>query len=172
MPHLLWWLYEVSLVQFESTWWCPNRSSCRTPWCHFCKDFLHLHIFGNKHPNTVFLNVQLTFNHLNNQPIIATHHLPYSLVDLSPTCWRPPAPWIIFHLFVPLIEPLVPLKNTCAQYGVISIHLLKDFKCLWGSFLQLDLKYQVYHSFNCAYSWTTGKRRGVNKYLRKNAIVK
>ena len=51
---------------------------------------------------------------------------------------RPPTPRIIFHHLSPLFEPHVPLKNTCSWHFVISIHLLKHFKCLWQSFSRAD----------------------------------
>ena len=88
---------------------------------------------------TVLFHDQLTCDHLNSQLMITIHHLPYPLdVDLSPACWRPPT------LFMPLFKPLVPLKNTCVQYSVIFIHLLKHFKCLWWNFTQLEQRFQVY----------------------------
>ena len=84
---------------------------------------------------TVLFHVQLTCDHSNSQLTITTHHLPYPLdVDHSPTCWRPPAPRVIFHFLVTLFEPLIWLKISSAQHGVISIHLLKHFKCFWWSF--------------------------------------
>ena len=53
--------------------------------------------------------------------------LPYPLdIDSSPTCWMPPTSGVIF-------EPLV-------HDSIISIHLLKHFKCLWWSFPQPDKK--------------------------------
>ena len=59
-------------------------------------------------------------------------------VIISPTCWRPLASGVIFLHLEPIFEHLVPLKNTCSSHGVISIHLLKHFKCWQRSFLQLD----------------------------------
>ena len=81
--------------------------------------------------------------------MIATYQLPYSLDnDFSPAGWRPPASRVIFHLLAPLFEPVVLLKNMCVQHAVIIIHLLKHFKCLWGSFPQWNQKFQVYSYLN------------------------
>ena len=56
-------------------------------WYDFCTDFLHVQIFGDNLPNTVFFHVQLTCDHLNSQLMIATHQLPYPLkINLSPAC--------------------------------------------------------------------------------------
>ena len=82
------------------------------PWHHFCADFVHAQIFGDNIPNTVLCQVQLTCDLLNSQPTIATHHLPYPLdVDLSPACWRPPTPGVIFHLLAPLSHLLCHSKT-------------------------------------------------------------
>ena len=97
--------------------------------------FRHVQIFGDNLLKIVLFRVQLTCNHSNSQLMITTHHLPYPLdPDFSPACWRFPAPEVIFHLFTALFESLAPHKNTCTQYGAISIHLLKhfkQFKCVW-----------------------------------------
>ena len=94
---------------------------------------------------------------------ITTHRLPHPF-DLSTACWRLPVSGTIFHPFVTLFEPLVPLKNRCAWYGVISIHLLKSFKCLWHSFPQPDQKWLVYLFFITQIR-TTWKRWDVNKNM-------
>ena len=91
--------------------------------------------------------------------MITTHPLSNQL-DVA--CWRPPAPWVIFHLLKTFFEPLVPLKNTCRWHGIIWIHLMLHFKCLWGCFPQPDQKFQVYSSLSI-HRWTNWKRRVVNK---------
>ena len=101
------------------------------PWHHFCADFPHAQIFSDNLPNTVLFHVQLTCDHSNSQTTSATHNLLFALdVHLSPACWKPPTSGVIFHLLAPLFEPLVPLKNMCLWHCVISIRLLKHFKCL------------------------------------------
>ena len=88
-------------------------------------------------PNTVLFYIQLICDHSICQPTIAIYYLSYPFdVNLHPLSWRPPAPEVIFHLFSTFFEPLMTLKNTCVQYGVISKHLPKHFKFL--SFLQSD----------------------------------
>ena len=109
------------------------------PWHHFCANFPHAQIFSVNLPNAVLFHVQLTCDHSNTQPTIATHNLLYPLDShLSPACWRPLTHGIIFHLLALLFEPLVLLKNMCLQHCVISIHLLKHLKCLWQNFPQAD----------------------------------
>ena len=72
------------------------------------------------------LKVLLTCDHLNSQPKISTHHLPYPLsVDLDPVCWTPPITGAIFYHLIPFFDFLVPLKNTQARHGVICMYLLK-----------------------------------------------
>ena len=94
--------------------------------------FPHAQIFGDNFPNTAIFHVQLTCNHSNSLPTISMHNLLYRLdVHLSAARWRPPTPGVIFHLLAPFFEPLVPLKGTSSWHCVISIHLLKHFKCLW-----------------------------------------
>ena len=85
-------------------------------WYHFCPNFLHTQIFGDNPPNTVLFHVQLTCDHLNCQSTISTHHLPYPLdFGFYPSCWTPPAPGVIFHLFA-IFEPIVPLENKCTRH--------------------------------------------------------
>ena len=55
-------------------------------------------------------------------------------INISTDCWRLPTPGVAFHFLAFLFGPLVPLKNMCVGHGVISMHLLKHFKCLWRSF--------------------------------------
>ena len=74
-------------------------------------------IFGDNLPN------KRTCTCLNSELTIATHHLPYMVInDLSFTCWRPlPLLKLSFASSTPLFEPLVPLKknntHTCSLYG-------------------------------------------------------
>ena len=114
-------------------------------------------IFGDNLPNNVLFHVQLTCDHSNRQPTIATHLLSYPLVvNLSPACGRPRA----------LIDlsPRDDLWSFCATQKLVCmtcfifIHLLKHFKCLWWNFSQPDKIFQVY-SFPSGHSWTTRKRR-------------
>ena len=105
----------------------------------FCSDLHHFQIFGDNLPNTVLFHIQLTRKHLNSQPTIAEHHLPNPLdVDLCPVCWRSSTLGVIFHLITRFLKPLLPLKNPCARHGVISIHMLKHFKCMRWDILQPD----------------------------------
>ena len=113
--------------------------------------YKHTQIFGDNLPNTVLFHVRLTCDHSNSQPTITTHHVPHLLhVDLSPACWRPPAPGVIFHLFALCFELLVPLKNTWAWHGVISIYLLKYFKWLWRSFPNAGLQFSDFFLHQCS----------------------
>ena len=85
--------------------------------------FSHVHILGDNLPYTDLSHVQLTCDYLNSQPTITIHHLPYSVdLDLSPVCRRPPASGVIFHLLIPLIESLVPLKNICSSWCYLHTH--------------------------------------------------
>lgn len=43
--------------------------------------------------------------------------------DLSPVCWKPSAPGVIFHI-ISLFDRLVPLKNPGVLHWLISIQLL------------------------------------------------
>ena len=76
--------------------------------------------------------------------------------------------FISFCLFLNLLC----YSKMCVQHGIISIHSLKYFKCLWWSFHQLDKKFQFYtllsvhHLFLSTQSWTTWKRY-VNKSMLK-----
>ena len=64
---------------------------------------------------------------------IATHYLPYLLDShFCPDYWKPTAPGVMFHLFMTLLEPFLPLKNTRAEQDVIAIHFLKHFSCCDG----------------------------------------
>ena len=87
--------------------------------------FWHAQIFGDNLSNTFPFSYSA----------ITTYHLPYLFdFDLSPASWKPPVFEVIFHLLTTLPEPLVPIKNTCVRHGVIPIHLLKHFSCLWRNF--------------------------------------
>ena len=73
-------------------------------------------------------HVSLTCSHSYTQPIIVTHHLAYPLdVYISPACWKPPAPIVIFHHLTPFFEPLLPLKNTCVWHSFISTNIAETF---------------------------------------------
>ena len=138
-------------------------------WHYFCADFTHAQNFGDNLPNSVLFHDQITCDNSNSQLTIATHQLPYPLdTDLNFACWKPSASGVIFQPLATLFEPFVPLKNLCMQHSVFTIHSLKHFKCLWGSFPQLDKKFHissflgVYHLFLSVHRWMTWKRGGVN----------
>ena len=100
---------------FVSVRWCSSR--LRTAGCSphpVPSIFRHSQIFSDYLPNTIhFFYVRLTCNHSNRQPTIASLHLPCPFdIDLSPTCWWPPTPAIIFHFPVPFFKPRLPLENT------------------------------------------------------------
>ena len=97
-------------------------------------------------------------------------HLPYWLnLDLSPTCWRPPAPGIIFHLLHPSLNLLhrskTHVQNMLSSYTCLSISSV----CV--SFPQLDQRFQAY-SLLCVHSWKIWKRGGANKSIwEKRAMI-
>ena len=99
------------------------------------------------------------------QPTNTCHTLP----ALPSWCWPQSCLLMVSHSWSNLSPPHVPHKNICVQHSVISIHLLKYFKCFWQSFPQLDQKFQVYsllnvhHSFLSTHSWITWKGGSVNK---------
>ena len=135
----------------------PETAGWSVYWDFF---FKHAEIFMDNLLNTVLFHVQLTCDYLKV-------NLPYPLdLDLSPFCLRPYVIGVIFHLLTPLFESLVSLKNTCVWHGVISIHLMKHFKCLWRSFFQLDQKFQAYLFFN-AYRWTPWNWECKQKHEKK-----
>ena len=126
-----WRLYTASLVQFEDTKWCPGTPECFWSsfevWHNFCTDFQHAQIFRDNLASNVLFHVMITSNHMKSQLIFTACHLPYPLdIDFSPAGWRCPTPRVIFHLLVPLFEPLVLLK-ICTQYSGI-----------WPSWLELQ----------------------------------
>ena len=136
------WLREASLVQFKDSRWCPDTPACGTlsdhhsavlaPFLRWLSARPSLRWWYSKH---LFFHDQLTCDHSNSQPTIATNYLHYSLnVDFRPACWRPPAPGVIFHLLTLLFGILMPLKNIYARPDVISIYLVKYFKFLLRSF--------------------------------------
>ena len=70
------------------------------PWHNFCAYIPHIQIFNENVPKTILFHAELTCDYSNSQPEIAKHHRHYSQdVDLSPACWRPLAPEVIFHHF-------------------------------------------------------------------------
>ena len=73
----------------------------------------------------------LTIIQTRNQQLPYTTCLTCSTLKAFP-------PGVIFHPFVPLLEPPVPLKNMWTLHGVISLDLLKHFKCLRRSFPLLE----------------------------------
>ena len=115
--------------------------------------------------NTVRFYVQQTFNHLNSQQMITTHHLSYPLnIDLNPAYWGSPAPVVVFHLVLTLFESFLTLKNTFVRFGVIFIDLPKCLKCWY--FSRPSPKFQVY-LFLGACSWITWKRVVKKSILKK-----
>ena len=161
----------LSAMSLWASWWPPRRQN-RSPWCspgawkkgksHSEQDqlnreivlarryssrqgsaefhFTHAQIFGDNLPNNFLFRVQVACDHSNSQLTIAltARRWPQScLLRASSYLSRflPP------HTF---FESLVPLRNMCAWNWVISIHLLKHFKCLWWSFSQVDQKFLVY----------------------------
>ena len=76
----------------------------RTAECSVLLLFRHAQIFSGNLPNTLLFLIRLTCDHSKSQLMIATYHLPYALnVDLSPACWRPSAPGVIFYLLANLL---------------------------------------------------------------------
>ena len=155
MRHSIW----LSLKNFET---------------NFAKTFCVPPILGDNLPNAILFHVLVVCDYSNCQPTITTYHMPYPFdVDLSSACWKPSAPWVIFHLLATLFEPLVPLKNACVRH-VFFIHFLKHFNCLWRNFTQLDQNFHLYtlprvhRSFLGVHSWTTGKKGGYKSWKTKN----
>ena len=90
---------KVVPVRWCSSW--PGTASCSAHPVPLL--FKHAQNFGDNLLNTVLFHIQPTYDYLNSQPTIATHHLSYLLdIDLTPVCWRPPAPRVIFQLFITL----------------------------------------------------------------------
>ena len=102
-------------------------------WNHFCANCPHNQILGDNLLNTVLFPVKVICNHSSNQPIIATHYLPYPLdVVLSSARWRNTAPHVICHLLAhhfkhskTLVYDLVLSPNSCwsissASDGIFS----------------------------------------------------
>ena len=133
------------LFQFENDWWYSDTPCI---WCSFWSSFNNLGtIFVQTFcmPKSLVIIFQIRSFFISSwlQLFIQStndHHKPPALAaqhDLSRVCWRPLTPAVFFHLLAPLFKRLVPLKNRCV-YSVISIYLLKHFKCLWWNFFLLD----------------------------------
>ena len=111
---------------------------------HLRIDLPHTQIFRDNLPHAVTVDFQLICYHSNSQLMIAMHHLLHALnIVRSPARWRPSTPRVIFHIFVSLLKPLVPLKDTWAWHCLISVHFLQHSECIRWSFSQSDQKLQI-----------------------------
>ena len=150
--------------------WCffrPGTAGCSAH--PFLLLFRHAQIFGGNLPKIVFFNVQLTCNHLNSQPLspdttCLTHSTLTSVLLVEDLLLQESS----FTLLVTSFAPLLPLKNTCVQHVVISIHLRKHFKCLWRSFLQPTKNFGFIHSSKLN---NDSKKRKCKQKYGKNAMV-
>ena len=130
---IVFWLnFQLSfnLVEFQvPVWWCSSQLRTAGSSAHQVLLLIrHAQIFSDNFPNFVLFYVQLIYDHSNSQTMFATHNLSYlPNINLSPACWRPPAPRIIFHLLAPFFESLKPLKNSDAQHAKVFHILVMEF---------------------------------------------
>ena len=163
-------VWRCLMISWHTCMWCSFWSSVSTLGINFMQTSYMLKslviIF-----QILFISNWLASIWTVNWPLTYTICLTHIL------CWpvllkRLTTPEIIFSLLTSLFELFAPLRNVCITYGVISIHLLKHFKCLWSSFPRPDKKFQVYsllsvhHLFLNAHGWATWKRQCVNKSTR------
>ena len=136
ISHHQWWLNETSLVQFEDTQRCLDTLACSAP-SHPCSAFLCTIIMQTLWmPKSSVIILHFSFFMSCWLMIIwivnwwSPHkHLMLTLVLLVEGLPLQESSFFTsLHLF---FEPLISLKNMCAQHSVISIHLLKHFMCLW-----------------------------------------
>ena len=108
--------------------------------------FTYTQIFGNNLKNTVLSHVRLTYTHSNRKLTIVTHHLPYPFgVELSPACWRPPAPftssfWTVFLPHVVLSEAFQVFVTEFSpawrkSWSFFRSSMLIGFVWLFGSYV-------------------------------------
>ena len=113
----------------------------------------------------VFFHVQLIWDHLISQSMIATYYLPYLLnINHRLACWKLPTPGVIFTF-----------SKTCdmvlSQYTCWSISSV----CVWvfpnqtKNFRLICCLVFIICLFLSAHHWRTWKRKCVNKSMRKNA---
>ena len=96
--------FEARLIQFECALGCPDTAACSTPfWSSFSilnaisTQTFRMLISSEIIFQTLF-HVQLTCDDSNSQPTYTTHDQVYPLdIDLSPACWWPSVPGVIFH---------------------------------------------------------------------------
>ena len=92
-------------------------------------------IYWNNLPKYCPFHVLLTLWSLEHST--NGHHTQPAL--LSPDCWRPPAPRVIFF-HVPFFDVLLNEKTWHALHGVTSIHLFEVFQVLVTEFSPTEQK--------------------------------